>query len=675
VTVAQQTPYSRYAGNGVTTVFPYTFKILDEEDLTVYVDGEIQTLNVNYSVSGVGDAGGGEITFLTGAPASPLSVSIIRLMVVERSTDYQLQGDFNSNTVNPDFDRPVMLLQDVHTQLNRSIRLPVDEVDTIPTLPSITERAGKFITFDVDGQPAVSDGTGADGSLRSDLAATDTGDEGAALVGTGYPASGAIALSLQSYIDDDGAYQVMGFVPQNLKSAIRDATSTADVSDYLQLAIDAADDEGVGAIRFRAGLFNIEQALTLARGINYLGANRLRSIIQVVGAINGLTFAGSIGNAYGAATVMRDLYVRGSATSLALVALTTGGGQIDFYNNLFHLSGTSLLSLADNTHRVGLYGNLFQSWTNYAIDATSGLNSVLTALGNQGNIVGADAITPAAGSAFIGWGESVNLICAGNNVNGDDTLAHLVRFTEDCGGLLILGGYCERLIGPAIISDSGIVIDGAHILGPELSCVNSAAIDLSAGNPVHLGIHVENVRRPETGAVFVFNPGTGIRDFEYKGSKVDGSCDHVVGYAGQSHVRKYADATLHLGSATRSSVGPFTFENVAGTTGNTDMNGTRWVAPRAGRVTAVVVKATEARTAGTLTVNVFKATGLSGAAGSAMGVSADLDGTNTISMATTTNQVDPTRAFAAGDELYLRYSTSGWTPTTSDIRAFIEVEM
>lgn len=116
-------------------------------------------------------------------------------------------------------------------------------------------------------------------------------------------------------------------------------------------------------------------------------------------------------------------------------------------------------------------------------------------------------------------------------------------------------------------------------------------------------------------------------------------------------------------------------DNVAAT--QTDVELTRaagrWVAVRAGSVTGIVVKSTEARTAGTLTVEVFKNTGLAGAAGSQLGtLSAVLDGTNTSAKATT--QARGTDTFAAGDELYLVVTTDGsWTPTTADIRCALEI--
>lgn len=99
----------------------------------------------------------------------------------------------------------------------------------------------------------------------------------------------------------------------------------------------------------------------------------------------------------------------------------------------------------------------------------------------------------------------------------------------------------------------------------------------------------------------------------------------------------------------------------------------RWTAVRAGSVLGVVVHATEARTAGTLTVDVFKNTGLAGAAGSSIGLTAVLNGTDTSRKSTT--QAKDTDTFAAGDELYAVVTTDGsWLPVTSDIRVSLLVE-
>ncbi len=65
-----------YTGDGSETVFAYGWPIGKASDLRVKVDGNIQTLDTDYTVSGVGNNSGGNITFISGAPANGLSVSI-----------------------------------------------------------------------------------------------------------------------------------------------------------------------------------------------------------------------------------------------------------------------------------------------------------------------------------------------------------------------------------------------------------------------------------------------------------------------------------------------------------------------------------------------------------------------------------------------------------------------
>lgn len=93
----------------------------------------------------------------------------------------------------------------------------------------------------------------------------------------------------------------------------------------------------------------------------------------------------------------------------------------------------------------------------------------------------------------------------------------------------------------------------------------------------------------------------------------------------------------------------------------------KWIAPRAGSVTGVWVKANTPRTAGTLTIKVFKN-------GVQLGtLTAVLDGTNTTFKATTLAK--DTITFVAGDEIETTVTTdAGWLPVTADIRTGLEVE-
>lgn len=110
MTVPVQIPVNSSTANGATTVFPYNFKILAAADLRVLDNGLARTLGVHYTVDGVGNPNGGNITFLS-APADGNTVSRRRLMAFERVTNYTNLGDLLAGTLNADQDAPVMMIQ------------------------------------------------------------------------------------------------------------------------------------------------------------------------------------------------------------------------------------------------------------------------------------------------------------------------------------------------------------------------------------------------------------------------------------------------------------------------------------------------------------------------------------------------------------------------------------
>ena len=93
MTVSSTTTKNSYSGNGSTTVFAYGFKIFDDADLQVIIRSSTgtettKTLTTHYTVSGAGDASGGNVTFTTGnTPASGETVVIRRNLTQTQSTD------------------------------------------------------------------------------------------------------------------------------------------------------------------------------------------------------------------------------------------------------------------------------------------------------------------------------------------------------------------------------------------------------------------------------------------------------------------------------------------------------------------------------------------------------------------------------------------------------------
>lgn len=140
-----------YTGNGVTTSFAYSFRILDEDDLLVTVDGVTKTITTDYTVSGVGDAGGGNVVFVA-APASAAAIVIARDRDYKRDTDYQRNGSFDEETVDADFDGLVMLIQQLYADRLRGFKAPLEvTADQVLTSAMWAARASTFLGFNASG--------------------------------------------------------------------------------------------------------------------------------------------------------------------------------------------------------------------------------------------------------------------------------------------------------------------------------------------------------------------------------------------------------------------------------------------------------------------------------------------------------------------------------------------
>lgn len=149
MTVPLQTPVIEYNANGSTSTFAYPFMITQESDLVIKLDGVEQISG--YIISGVGNEAGGDVTFTPG-PAATVVVQLSRDIPIERTAfDYQFNGDLRAVTVNADFDRIWMAMQQFLQDIKRAIKLPL----ATSTPQEITEdaagRANKLIGFDSSG--------------------------------------------------------------------------------------------------------------------------------------------------------------------------------------------------------------------------------------------------------------------------------------------------------------------------------------------------------------------------------------------------------------------------------------------------------------------------------------------------------------------------------------------
>ena len=119
MTVTTTTNQNLYNADGSTTVFPYSFKITSAADLDVYVDSDgtgltLRTLNglgpYDYTVSGVGNPTGGNVTFNSAPSIRPSAVLLYREVQIDQESDYVNGDGFDQEVLESDLDRITMIL-------------------------------------------------------------------------------------------------------------------------------------------------------------------------------------------------------------------------------------------------------------------------------------------------------------------------------------------------------------------------------------------------------------------------------------------------------------------------------------------------------------------------------------------------------------------------------------
>lgn len=148
--VQDEISFKRYAANGVATVYAIPFLLLAASDLQVSLDAA--PVVGGFTISGLG-SNTGQITF--DAPPSG-DLLLLRVVPFERLSDYQDNGDFLSRTVNLDFDRIWLAIQELRRDDGRTVTISPLEPEGISSLPLRAQRSGRVLAFDLLGNPVPS---------------------------------------------------------------------------------------------------------------------------------------------------------------------------------------------------------------------------------------------------------------------------------------------------------------------------------------------------------------------------------------------------------------------------------------------------------------------------------------------------------------------------------------
>lgn len=151
-----------FDGNGVTTSFPFTFKVFAKSDLEVVrtmPSGIEKTLvlDSDYSVTLNGDQDanpGGTITYPVSGTPLPTGWRLTAVGDIDnlQPTDITNGGGFYPQVIENALDRVTMLIQQLDEEVDRTIRIAVSDDSTEGLeLPAQDGRATRILGFDADG--------------------------------------------------------------------------------------------------------------------------------------------------------------------------------------------------------------------------------------------------------------------------------------------------------------------------------------------------------------------------------------------------------------------------------------------------------------------------------------------------------------------------------------------
>lgn len=159
MTIASTTNEISYTAVGTASeVFSVPFYFLANGDLDVYLDGTLQTITTNYTVTGAGNLNGGNITW-NGTPTASKTVRIIRITEPTQETDFKAAGPLDAEALETSLDRTAMIAQQSIRRTATSAETWDAESDRITNITDPTGAQDAATKNYVDGKTFLTSGS------------------------------------------------------------------------------------------------------------------------------------------------------------------------------------------------------------------------------------------------------------------------------------------------------------------------------------------------------------------------------------------------------------------------------------------------------------------------------------------------------------------------------------
>jgi len=281
MTISTTTIKNSYSGDGSTTAFTYTFKITDQDDIDVIIRSAngtetTKTITTHYTVSGVGNAGGGTITFTSGnIPTNTETVLLRRSTPQTQGVDLIENDPLNADTLEDALDKLTSISQELQEQLDRSLKVSrTATLTTAEITDDATARAGKLLGFSADGNSldATIDGSGVETSAtnaaNSATAAANSASAAAASESAAQTAQAAAEAALDTFDDDFLGSKASDPTLDNDGNALADGALYFNTTDNVMKVYDLGNTLWKQLTPTSSQQTNIDAAVANATNIN-----------------------------------------------------------------------------------------------------------------------------------------------------------------------------------------------------------------------------------------------------------------------------------------------------------------------------------------------------------------------------------------------------------------------
>ena len=361
MTVSSTTVKNSYSGNGSNDTFVYGFKIFANTDIQVIIRSSTgtettKTITTHYTVTGVGDASGGNVVFTTGnIPTASETVVLIRNVPQTQAIDYIANDPFPAETHEEGLDRATMTTQQVQEELDRSIKLSrTNTMTSTEFTVGATDRANKVLSFDSTGELSVTQELGTfKGNWSSGTAyvvrdiVKDTSTNNIFIVNTAHTSSGSQPLTTNA---NSAKYDLIVDAASATTSATAAATSATAAASSATAAASSASTASTQASNASTSASTASTQATNAANSATASASSATSAANSLDTFDD-TYLGAKSSD---PTADND----GDALAAGMLYTNTSTGNLKFYNGSAWVNvSTGLTSIAaDTTPQLG--GNL-----------------------------------------------------------------------------------------------------------------------------------------------------------------------------------------------------------------------------------------------------------------------------------------------------------------------------